>query len=429
MSEGSTIKSVLQEVRVFDPPADLARDARVSGMESYRALADAAKADPDNFWGEAARRELHWFEPFQTVLDWSNPPFARWFEGGTTNLSYNCLDRHLQGDKANKTALIWEGEPGDVREFTYKQLHAEVCRAANALKAMGVGKGDLVALYMPMIPEAAIAMLACARIGAPHSVVFGGFSAEALRDRLIDGDVKAVITADGGFRKDKPVSLKPAVNQALADGACPTVQSVLVVKRTDQATEMVDGRDLWWHELVPQQSDDCAAEPMASEDRLFVLYTSGSTGKPKGVVHTTAGYNLWAHLTFQWIFDIRDDDVYWCTADVGWITGHSYIVYGPLSNGSTTVMYEGAPRPSKPGAFWELIQKHRISIFYTAPTAIRAFMRSGRSVPDQYDMSSLRLLGTVGEPINPEGWMWYRDVVGGGRCRSSIPGGRPKPVA
>ena len=416
MSEGSTIKSVLQEVRVFDPPADLARDARVSGMESYRALADAAKADPDNFWGEAARRELHWFEPFQTVLDWSNPPFARWFEGGTTNLSYNCLDRHLQGDKANKTALIWEGEPGDVREFTYKQLHAEVCRAANALKAMGVGKGDLVALYMPMIPEAAIAMLACARIGAPHSVVFGGFSAEALRDRLIDGDVKAVITADGGFRKDKPVSLKPAVNQALADGACPTVQSVLVVKRTDQATEMVDGRDLWWHELVPQQSDDCAAEPMASEDRLFVLYTSGSTGKPKGVVHTTAGYNLWAHLTFQWIFDIRDDDVYWCTADVGWITGHSYIVYGPLSNGSTTVMYEGAPRPSKPGAFWELIQKHRISIFYTAPTAIRAFMRSGRSVPDQYDMSSLRLLGTVGEPINPEAWMWYRDVVGGGRC-------------
>ena len=416
MSEGSTIKSVLQEERVFDPPADLARDARVSGMESYRALADAAKADPDNFWGEAARRELHWFEPFQTVLDWSNPPFARWFEGGTTNLSYNCLDRHLQGDKANKTALIWEGEPGDVREFTYKQLHAEVCRAANALKAMGVGKGDLVALYMPMIPEAAIAMLACARIGAPHSVVFGGFSAEALRDRLIDGDVKAVITADGGFRKDKPVSLKPAVNQALADGACPTVQSVLVVKRTNQATEMVDGRDLWWHELVPQQSDDCAAEPMASEDRLFVLYTSGSTGKPKGVVHTTAGYNLWAHLTFQWIFDIRDDDVYWCTADVGWITGHSYIVYGPLSNGSTTVMYEGAPRPSKPGAFWELIQKHRISIFYTAPTAIRAFMRSGRSVPDQYDMSSLRLLGTVGEPINPEAWMWYRDVVGGGRC-------------
>ena len=267
-----------------------------------------------------------------------------------------------------------------------------------------------------MVPEAAIAMLACARIGAPHSVVFGGFSAEALRDRLIDGDVKAVITADGGFRKDKPVSLKPAVNAALADGACPTVQSVLVVKRTDQPVEMVEGRDQWWHELVANQSDACIAEPMASEDRLFVLYTSGSTGKPKGVVHTTAGYNLWAHLTFQWIFDIRDDDVFWCTADVGWITGHSYIVYGPLSNGATTVMYEGAPRPSKPGAFLELIQKHKVSIFYTAPTAIRAFMRSGRAVPDQYDMSSLRLLGTVGEPINPEAWMWYRDVVGCERC-------------
>ena len=416
MSEGSTIESVLQEQRVFDPPADLARDARISGMESYNALVEAAKSDPETFWGEAARRELHWFEPFHTVLDWDNPPFARWFEGGTTNLSYNCLDRHLNGPKANKTALIWEGEPGDVRTFTYQELHAEVCRAANALKAMGIGKGDLVALYMPMVPEAAIAMLACARIGAPHSVVFGGFSAEALRDRLIDGEVKAVITADGGFRKDKPVSLKPAVNAALADGACPTVQSVLVVKRTDQPVEMVEGRDQWWHELVANQSDACIAEPMASEDRLFVLYTSGSTGKPKGVVHTTAGYNLWAHLTFQWIFDIRDDDVFWCTADVGWITGHSYIVYGPLSNGATTVMYEGAPRPSKPGAFWELIQKHKVSIFYTAPTAIRAFMRSGRAVPDQYDMSSLRLLGTVGEPINPEAWMWYRDVVGGERC-------------
>ena len=416
MSEGSTIESVLQEQRVFDPPADLARDARISGMESYNALVEAAKSDPETFWGEAARRELHWFEPFHTVLDWDNPPFARWFEGGTTNLSYNCLDRHLNGPKANKTALIWEGEPGDVRTFTYQELHAEVCRAANALKAMGIGKGDLVALYMPMVPEAAIAMLACARIGAPHSVVFGGFSAEALRDRLIDGEVKAVITADGGFRKDKPVSLKPAVNAALADGACPTVQSVLVVKRTDQPVEMVEGRDQWWHELVANQSDACIAEPMASEDRLFVLYTSGSTGKPKGVVHTTAGYNLWAHLTFQWIFDIRDDDVFWCTADVGWITGHSYIVYGPLSNGATTVMYEGAPRPSKPGAFWELIEKHKVSIFYTAPTAIRAFMRSGRAVPDQYDMSSLRLLGTVGEPINPEAWMWYHEKIGAGRC-------------
>ena len=412
----TSIESVLQEQRVFEPPASFSAEASISSLEAYRAMADAAKADPDSFWGDAARRELHWFEPFHTVLDWSDAPFARWFEGGTTNLSFNCLDRHLEGPTADKTALIWEGEPGDVRRFTYRELHAEVCKAANALKAMGLGKGDLVALYMPMIPEAAIAMLACARIGAPHSVVFGGFSAEALRDRLIDGEVKTVITADGGFRKDKPVSLKPAVDAALADGACPTVHSVLVVQRTKQDVTMVEGRDQWWHDLVSGQSDACVAEPMASEDRLFVLYTSGSTGKPKGVVHTTAGYNLWAHLTFQWIFDCRDDDVFWCTADVGWITGHSYIVYGPLSNGATTVMYEGAPRPSKPGAFWELIQKHGITIFYTAPTAIRAFMKGGRSVPDQFDMSSLRLLGTVGEPINPEAWMWYRDVIGGNRC-------------
>ncbi len=416
----ATIESVLQEQRLFPPPAQLSATARVASLEAYRALCAEAEADPDRFWGEAARRELHWFEPFHTVLDWSNPPFARWFEGGTTNLSYNCLDRHLDGPRAEKTALIWEGEPGDTRRFSYRELHAEVGKAANALKALGIGKGDLVALYMPMVPEAAIAMLACARIGAPHSVVFGGFSADALRDRLIDGQAKLVITADGGFRKDKPVPLKPAVDEALAaNGGAPSVEHVLVVRRLAGAggdCAMAASRDLWWHELAEGQSPDCPAEPMASEDRLFVLYTSGSTGKPKGVVHTTAGYNLWAHLTFQWIFDIRDDDIHWCTADVGWITGHSYIVYGPLSNGATTVMYEGAPRPSKPGAFWEVIQKHRCTIFYTAPTAIRAFMKSGREVPDQYDMSSLRILGTVGEPINPEAWMWYRDVIGGDRC-------------
>jgi len=413
----ATIESVLQEQRQFAPPAALAATARIGSMEAYRALCARAEADPDGFWGDLARSELHWFTPFDTVLDWSNPPFARWFEGGTTNLSFNCLDRHLSGPRADKTALIWEGEPGDTRTFTYRQLHAEVCKAANALKALGIGKGDLVALYMPMVPEAAIAMLACARIGAPHSVVFGGFSADALRDRLIDGAAKAVITADGGFRKDKPVPLKPAVDEALAgNGGAPSVEHVLVVRRIDADCAMSAGRDHWWHELVDGQSATCPAEPMASEDRLFVLYTSGSTGKPKGVVHTTAGYNLWAHLTFQWIFDIREDDIHWCTADVGWITGHSYIVYGPLSNGATTVMYEGAPRPSKPGAFWEVIQKHRCTIFYTAPTAIRAFMKSGRAVPDQYDMSSLRILGTVGEPINPEAWMWYRDVIGGDRC-------------
>ncbi|MFM1798712.1 MAG: acetyl-CoA synthetase [Cyanobacteriota bacterium] len=411
-----TIESVLQEQRRFAPPQELASRARIGSMEAYQALVEKAEADPQAFWGDFARQELHWFEPFHTVLDWSTPPFARWFEGGTTNLSFNCLDRHLANGRAEKTALIWEGEPGDGRSFTYRELHAEVCRAANALKALGIGQGDLVALYMPMVPEAAIAMLACARIGAPHSVVFGGFSAEALRDRLIDGAAKAVITADGGFRKDKAVPLKPAVDEALAEGACPTVEHVLVVRRTGGDVSMVAGRDHWWHDRVAGQSAACAAVPMASEERLFVLYTSGSTGKPKGVVHTTAGYNLWAHLTFQWIFDIRDDDIHWCTADVGWITGHSYIVYGPLSNGATTVMYEGAPRPSKPGAFWEVIQKHRCTIFYTAPTAIRAFMKSGREVPDHYDMSSLRILGTVGEPINPEAWMWYREVIGGNRC-------------
>jgi len=411
-----TIESVLHEQRRFDPPAALREGARISSLGQYHALVAQIEADPDAFWAEQARTQLHWFEPFDTVLDWSDPPFARWFEGGTTNLSYNCLDRHLQGPRADKIALIWEGEPGDSRTFTYRQLHAEVCRAANALKTLGIAKGDLVALYMPMVPEAAIAMLACARIGAPHSVVFGGFSADALRDRLIDGEVKAVITADGGFRKDKPVALKPAVDAALEGGACPTVEQVLVVRRTGQDVDLTPGRDHWWHELVEGQSADCAAEPMQSEDRLFVLYTSGSTGKPKGVVHTTAGYNLWAHLTFQWVFDLREDDIHWCTADVGWITGHSYIVYGPLSNGATTVMYEGAPRPSKPGAFWELIEKHRVTIFYTAPTAIRAFMKSGREVPDQSDMSSLRVLGTVGEPINPEAWIWYRDVIGGQRC-------------
>jgi acetyl-CoA synthetase len=412
----ATIESVLQEQRVFAPEPGTAPGSRVPSLEAYRALAARAEADPDRFWGDLAREQLHWFEPFHTVLDWSNPPFARWFEGGTTNLSYNCLDRHLQGPRADRTALIWEGEPGDVRRFTYRELHAEVCRTAMALRALGIGKGDLVALYMPMVPEAAIAMLACARIGAPHSVVFGGFSSEALRDRLIDGEARLVITADGGFRKDTAVPLKPAVDAALAEGSCPSVEHVLVVRRTGGAVAMAEGRDVWWDDLVPQQPTDCPAEPMASEDRLFVLYTSGSTGKPKGVVHTTAGYNLWAHLTFQWIFDVRDDDIHWCTADVGWITGHSYIVYGPLSNGATTVMYEGAPRPGKPGAFWELIEKHRITILYTAPTAIRAFMKAGRTVPDSYDMSSLRLLGTVGEPINPEAWMWYREVIGGNRC-------------
>ena len=412
----SQIESVLHEERIFPPSPEQASKCRVSSLDSYQKLVNQASTDPESFWGGLAKQELHWFEPFTDVLDWKNPPFAKWFEGGKTNISFNCLDRHLNNSTADKEALIWEGEIGDVKRYTYRELHLEVCRTANALKEIGIVKGDLVALYMPMVPEAAIAMLACARIGAPHSVVFGGFSSEALRDRLIDGEAKVVITADGGYRKDKTIPLKAAVDEALKDGSCPSVQSVLVVKRTKEPINLQSGRDYWWHDVVSRQSDDCPAEEMDSEDRLFVLYTSGSTGKPKGVVHTTAGYNLWSHLTFKWIFDIQDNDIYWCTADVGWITGHSYIVYGPLSNGATTVMYEGVPRPSNPGAFWELIEKHKITIFYTAPTAIRAFMKSVRSIPDRYDMTSLRLLGTVGEPINPEAWMWYREVIGGSRC-------------
>ncbi|AAQ00086.1 MULTISPECIES: acetate--CoA ligase [Prochlorococcus] len=410
------IETVLQEERVFNPSDETINRASIKGFAQYQKMVNSAKSDPQKFWGEAALEGLHWFKPFNTVLDWTDPPFARWFDGGKTNVSYNCLDRHVKQGKGEKIAIIWEGEPGEVRKITYKQLLEQVCRTANALKEIGIKKGDLVALYMPMVPEAAVAMLACARIGAPHSVVFGGFSSEALRDRINDGQAKAIITADGGFRKDKIISLKNAVDSALSGNSCPSVESVLVVKRTSESISFSPGRDYWWHELVPAQSIDCPAEEMDSEDRLFVLYTSGSTGKPKGVVHTTAGYNLWAHMTFQWIFDVREEEIYWCTADVGWITGHSYIVYGPLSNGSTTVMYEGVPRPSNPGAFWDLIERHKINIFYTAPTAIRAFMKSGRDIPDKYNLKSLRLLGTVGEPINPEAWIWYRDVIGGNSC-------------
>ncbi|KGG15364.1 MULTISPECIES: acetate--CoA ligase [unclassified Prochlorococcus] len=412
----SKIDTVLHEERIFEPPSSVVKASTIRGFDQYQAMVDSAKNDPDKFWGDAALKELHWFKPFDSVLDWSNAPFAKWFDGGKTNVSYNCLDRHVNNGKGEKIAIIWEGEPGEIRRISYKELFEEVCRAANALKSIGISKGDLVALYMPMIPEAAIAMLACARIGAPHSVVFGGFSSEALRDRLNDGQVKAVITADGGFRKDKIISLKDAVDSALDGNSCPSVESVLIVKRTSQKVTFINGRDYWWDELISHQAVECLPEQMNSEDRLFVLYTSGSTGKPKGVVHTTSGYNLWAHLTFKWIFDVREEEIYWCTADVGWITGHSYIVYGPLSNGSTTVMYEGVPRPSNPGAFWEVIQRHKINIFYTAPTAIRAFMKSGRSIPEKYDLTSLRLLGTVGEPINPEAWMWYRQVIGGGNC-------------
>lgn len=410
-----TIESILQEQRLFSPPTDLAAQAEIKSLAEYEQLYAQAEADPQAFWAELAEKELDWFEKWDTVLDWQ-PPFAKWFVGGKLNITYNCLDRHLKTWRRNKAALIWEGEPGDSRTLTYAQLHREVCQAANVLKQLGVGKGDRVGIYMPMVPEAAIAMLACARIGAPHTVVFGGFSAEALKDRLNDAEAKLVITADGGFRKDKAVPLKAAVDQALANNGAPSVQNVLVVQRTQADVTMEKGRDHWWHELIATASADCPPEPMDSEDMLFILYTSGTTGRPKGVVHTTGGYNLYTHMTCKWAFDLKDTDVYWCTADVGWITGHSYIVYGPLSNGATSLMYEGAPRASNPGCFWDVVEKYGVNIFYTAPTAIRAFIKLGDQHPQARDLSSLRILGTVGEPINPEAWIWYQQVIGGGQC-------------
>ncbi len=410
-----TIESILQEKRVFPPSSEFSQAAHVKSLQEYQQIYDRAKADPQKFWEELAASELHWFQKWDKVLDWQ-PPFAQWFVGGKINISYNCLDRHLTTWRRNKAALIWEGEPGDSRTLTYAQLHREVCQFANVLKQLGVKKGDRVGIYMPMIPEAAIAMLACARIGAPHTVVFGGFSAEALKDRLVDAEAKLVVTADGGWRKDKIVPLKEQVDKALANNGAPSVENVLVVKRTEQEIEMEPERDHWWHDLQAGVSGDCPAEPMDSEDMLFILYTSGTTGKPKGVVHTTGGYNLYTHMTLKWTFDLKDTDVYWCTADVGWITGHSYIVYGPLSNGATSLMYEGAPRPSNPGCLWDVVEKYGVNIFYTAPTAIRALSKMGEEYPNARDLSSLRILGTVGEPINPEAWMWYHRIIGGERC-------------
>ena len=410
-----TIESILQEKRLFHPPAEFSQKAHIKSQEEYDHLYNKASSDPQQFWAELAQQELHWFQNWDKVLDWQ-PPFAKWFVNGKINISYNCLDRHLTTWRKNKAALIWEGEPGDSRTLTYAQLHREVCQFANVLKQKGIQKGDRVGIYMPMIPEAAIAMLACARIGATHSVIFGGFSAEALRDRLIDAEAKLVVTADGGWRKDAMVPLKNQVDKALANGAVATVKNVLVVRRTGQEVKMEPERDSWWHDLQKSVSADCPAEPMDSEDMLFILYTSGSTGKPKGVVHTTGGYNLYTHITTKWIFDLQDTDVYWCTADVGWITGHSYIVYGPLSNGATTLMYEGAPRSSNPGCMWDVIEKYGVTVFYTAPTAIRAFIKMGEELPKARNLSSLRLLGTVGEPINPEAWMWYYRVIGKERC-------------
>ena len=416
LDKKNSINNILEEKRVFPPSKEFSASANIKSFEDLMHLKDEAREDSNKFWEKFARSEIDWFEPFQTVLNENNAPFFEWFPEGKLNITYNCIDRHIKNGNGKKIALVWEGENGDSRTYRYLELQQEVCKAANAFKSLGIKKGDLVCIYLPMIPEAMFAMLACARIGAPHSVVFGGFSSESLKDRIIDGDAKFIVTADGGYRKDKVIELKNAVDDALEAGASKVVKKVIVVERTKDKIHMELGRDFWWHELVNEQDDWCEPEVMNSEDRLFILYTSGSTGTPKGVVHTTAGYNLWSHLTFKWIFDIKENDIYWCTADVGWITGHSYIVYGPLSNGSTTVMYEGVPRPSNLGAFWEIVQKYKVSIFYTAPTAIRSFMKTGREIPDKYDLSSLRILGTVGEPINPEAWIWYHKVIGQENC-------------
>jgi acetyl-CoA synthetase len=405
------LEALLKEDRRFAPDEAFRQGANAADPGLYA----RAAADPEAFWAEWAG-QLAWFESWRQVLEWT-PPNAKWFVGGRLNAAYNCLDRHLEGWRRNKAALIWEGEPGDVRTYTYWDLHREVSRFANVLKSLGVGKGDRVAIYLPMIPEAAIAMLACARIGAPHSVVFGGFSAESLRDRINDATAKVLITADGGYRRGRVVALKEAADRALEE--TPGIEHVVVVRRgagLHAPTHMHEGRDHWYDDLMANADTACPAEPVDAEDLLFILYTSGTTGKPKGVVHTTGGYMTQVLATTNLVFDLKEDDVYWCTADVGWVTGHSYIVYGPLANGATVMMYEGAPDWPDRGRFWELIEKYGITILYTAPTAIRAFMRWGTDWPAKYDMRTLRLLGSVGEPINPEAWMWYHRHIGGGRC-------------
>jgi acetyl-CoA synthetase len=406
------ITSVLQEERRFHPPRGFQARARMSELEMYRERYQRSLDDPEGFWSEVAD-ELHWFERWERVLEWDEP-FTKWFVGGKTNIAYNCLDLQVERGLGNKVAFFWEGEPGDRRVITYSDMLSEVSRFANVLRSRGVNKGDRVAIYLPMIPEAAVAMLACARIGATHSVVFGGFSAQALAERVEDAQAKVIVTADGGYRRGQVLPLKPAVDEALP--RCPSVDTVIVVRRAKNDVNMEPGRDIWYQDAMRHASPVCPAEPLDSEHPLFILYTSGSTGRPKGVLHTTGGYQTYTYLTARYVFDLRDNDVYWCTADIGWVTGHSYVVYGPMSNGATQVMYEGAPTYPTPERFWEIVERYRASIFYTAPTAIRAFMKTGEEYPSRYDLSSLRLLGTVGEPINPEAWMWYRRVIGGDRC-------------
>ncbi|PYI90001.1 MAG: acetate--CoA ligase [Verrucomicrobia bacterium] len=406
------IESHLVEKRVFKPPKDFQRRARIKSLAHYQKMYRESIRQPDKFWSREAK-ELDWHKPWKRVLDWK-APFAKWFVGGQLNISENCLDRHLTGSRRNKAALLWEGEPGEKRTLTYQQLHREVCRFANVLKRNNIRKGDRVIIYLPNIPEAAIATLACARIGAVHSVVFGGFSADSIRDRIADSGAIALITADGSYRRGTIVPLKRNVDEALQGGT--SVKRVIVYERVGNEIHMEEGRDVWWHRELEYVGAYCPPVRLDSEHPLYILYTSGSTGKPKGILHTTGGYLVGIYSTMKYVFDVRDEDVYWCTADVGWVTGHSYVVYGPLANGATTLMYEGAPNWPEPDRFWKIIEEHGVTILYTAPTAIRAFIRWGDAWVKKHDLSSLRLLGTVGEPINPEAWMWYYKTIGGSRC-------------
>ena len=406
------IESHLVEKRVFKPPKDFQRRARIKSLAQYQKMYRESIRQPDKFWRREAK-ELTWHKPWKRVLEWK-APFAKWFVGGQLNISENCLDRHLTGPRRNKAALLWEGEPGEKRTLTYQQLHREVCRFGNVLKRNNIRKGDRVIIYLPTIPEAAIAMLACARIGAVHSVVFGGFSADSIRDRIADSGAIALITADGSYRRGTIVPLKKNVDEALQGGT--SVQRVIVYKRAGNEIHMEEGRDVWWHRELEYVDANCPPVWLDSEHPLYILYTSGSAGKPKGILHTTGGYLLGIYCTMKYVFDLRDEDIYWCTADVGWVTGHSYVVYGPLANGATTLMYEGAPNWPEPDRFWKIIEEHGVTILYTAPTAIRAFIRWGDAWVKKHDLSSLRLLGSVGEPINPEAWMWYRKTIGGGHC-------------
>ncbi len=411
----SNIETVLHETRVFPPAAAFVKQANISGMDAYRALCAEAEKDFAGFWGRLAKEQLLWHKPFTKVLDESKAPFFKWFYDGELNASYNCLDRHLK-TQPDKVAIIFEADDGKVTKITYKALYHEVCRMANALKAHGVKPGDRVLIYMPMSIQVVVAMQACARIGATHSVVFGGFSAKSIQERIIDAGATEVITADGQFRGGREIPLKPVVDEALAMGGCDGVRNVIVYRRSGTSVPMTAPRDKWWDDVVKDQADTCEPTWVNAEHPLFILYTSGSTGKPKGIQHSTGGYLLWTILTMQWVFDYKPTDVFWCTADVGWVTGHSYIAYGPLAVGATEVMFEGVPTYPDAGRFWKLIQDHKVNVFYTAPTAIRSLIKAGGDLPKKYDLSSLRILGTVGEPINPEAWMWYHETVGGGRC-------------